>query len=137
MDRELGYRGAMADARERERVERVETVTPELVSGAIAAGVTGILCENERLTAEWIAVADLLGYRWPHDYGFAVLGDPIYQGDLPAGWAHVTIPRLEMGREAVRLLAQILAGLPAQPRSLPCLWVPAASLGGPGSTGPA
>ncbi|GHF36988.1 DNA-binding LacI/PurR family transcriptional regulator [Deinococcus metalli] len=130
VDRELGYRRALRHDPEHGRVERVETVTPELVAGALRVGVTGVLCENERLTAEWIAVAQALGHRWPQDYGFAVLGDPIYQGELPAGWAHVTIPRLEMGREAVRLLAQLLAGVPAPPRILPCRWVPAASLGG-------
>lgn len=130
VDWELGYRAAMGHAPERGRVERVETVTPSVVRAALDAGVTGVLCANERLTAGWIAAAATLGVRWPQDDGVAVLGDPIYQGELPAGWAHVTIPRVQMGREAVRLLAQLLGGLPAASVSLPCQWVPGASLGG-------
>lgn len=136
VDRELGYRTAMGGGGHG-RVERVETVTADLVSRMTRAGVTAVLCENERLTAEWIAAAGTLGLSWPQDYGFAVLGDPIYHGDLPAGWAHVTIPRVGMGQEAVRLLAGLLAGLPAEPRSLPCQWVPGASLGGRRQTAPA
>ncbi|WP_309570310.1 substrate-binding domain-containing protein [Deinococcus sp.] len=109
IDRELGYRAAMGHEPQAGRVERVETVTAKLVSRMMNAGVTGMLFENERLTADWVAAAGTLGLRWPQEYGFAVLGDPIYQGVLPAGWAHVTIPQLEMGREAVRLLAGLFA----------------------------
>ena len=130
VDRELGYRRAMGRTPAAGQVERVDVVTPDVVSRALRAGVTGVLCENERLTAQWIAAADTLGVGWPQDYGFVVLGDPIYQSDLPAGWAHVTIPRLEMGRHAVRLLAELLSGHPAESRTVPCQWVPGTSLGG-------
>ncbi|WP_295816804.1 substrate-binding domain-containing protein [uncultured Deinococcus sp.] len=130
VDRELGYCAAMGHAPERGRVERVESLTPQVVQAALDAGVTGVLCANERLTAGWIAAAATLGLHWPQDDGVAVLGDPIYQSELPAGWAHVTIPRVQLGREAVRLLAQLLGGLPAASVSLPCQWVPGASLGG-------
>jgi DNA-binding LacI/PurR family transcriptional regulator len=131
-DREIGYRAALQAAQVPGTVMRLEAVTPADVATAVRSGVTGLLFENERLTAEWIEAARTLGYAWPAHFGFAVLGDPIYQGELPYGWAHFTIPRLGMGREAVRLLAQAIGGDAPGHVRLPCRWVPGESVEGSG-----
>lgn len=126
-DRETGYRRGLTG--EPGAVLRVAEVTAELVRTTLQRGITGVLFENERLTVQWIRAADQLGARWPADYAFALLGDPIFQEKVPAGWAHFGIPRLEMGRQAVYLLQRALAGEQASVTSLPCHWVPGSSMG--------
>ncbi|MEF2278731.1 LacI family DNA-binding transcriptional regulator [Deinococcus sp. YIM 134068] len=135
-DRERGYREAVEGTGTVGAVVRPDEVTPALVAGHLAAGVTGVLFENEVLAAAWVGAAASLGHRWPASYSFAVLGDPIAQGELPPGWAHSRIPRPPMGRAAVRMLAALLAGETSRPITLPCEWVEGASMGPPPHSGP-
>ena len=70
-----------------------------------------------------------IGLHWLRDYAFAVLGDPLYHTEMPPGWAHIRVPRLEMDG-ATTLLRGVLQGETPSPLSLACTWVEAASLGG-------
>lgn len=128
IDREQGYLAGLDAVRG--QVIRVPEVTLELVQSALESGVTGVLFENERLAEQWIEQAESLGAVWPQDYAFAVLGEPIFAGDLPPEWAHFSIPRLEMGRQSVHLLSQALLNQPSQSVNLPCKWREGRSLGG-------
>lgn len=130
LDREQGYLTALEASGTPGDVARPGDLTDAFVAHQLSRGVTGLLIENERLAARWVAAAGRVGATWPQAYGFALLGDPIYYGELPPGWAHYRIPRLEMGRAAVHMLAARLAGEDAHaPVSLPCEWVDGPSLG--------
>ena len=125
-DREAGYRAAAPGG----RVIRTHAVTPELVDAQLRDGVDGVLFENDRLAHAWAELASRAGYRAPGAYGFAVLGDPLGERELPAHWAHFRIPRRDMGRHAVRLIVERLAGGTAASVTLPCTWVPGATIAG-------
>jgi len=130
LDRERGYLAALERSGTPGDVVRPEDITDAFVAHQLSLGVTGLLVENERLATRWMEAAARIGAAWPQAYGFALLGDPIYHGELPPGWAHYRIPRPGMGRAAVRMLASLLAGEDAPaPVSLPCEWVGGSSLG--------
>jgi DNA-binding LacI/PurR family transcriptional regulator len=68
-----------------------------------------------------------LDLRVPEDFSIAMLGDPHNQWDNSPDWTMFTIPRREMGVEAVRLLVHRLEHPEdASPRAviLPCQIVP-------------
>ena len=111
-------------------VARQDHLDEAFVAYHLHRGVTGVLFENERLTSQWLRLASGLGYHWPHDYAFALLGDPLYYTEMPSGWAHYRVPRLEMGRQATTLLSSMLEGETPSSLSLACDWVEAESLGG-------
>lgn len=129
LDRERGYRAALNTRQVEGGIERHAALDEAQVAAHLRQGVTGLLFENEQLTVQWTQAAARLGQHWPRDYGFAVLGDPIYQGELPPEWAHYRIPRQQMGQAAVQMLATLLAGGSPSPRTLPCLWIEGPSLG--------
>ena len=131
-DRETGYLNALQHTSTAGAVIRLQNVSEELVKGALRSGVTGLLFENERLTSQWTAAAAQLGFEWPRDYGFAVLGDPLYHTEMPLEWAHFRVPRLEMGRQAIALLQALLEGEQPVVLNLDCSWHPSKSLGGMG-----
>lgn len=130
-DREEGYLDVLHGHSVSGEVARQDHLDEAFVSYHLRRGVTGVLFENERLTSQWLRLASGLGYHWPHDYAFAVLGDPLYHTEMPPGWAHYRVPRLEMGRRATTLLHGVLAGETPSSLSLACAWVEAESLGGP------
>lgn len=129
VDRERGYLATLGASGIAGDVARLEQVTDAFVAHHLGLGVTGLLIENERLATEWVEAAARLGAQWPQQYGFALLGDPIYHGELPHGWAHYHIPRSQMGHAAVQMLTSILAGGTPAPVTLPCQWVEGPSLG--------
>ncbi|WP_371827257.1 LacI family DNA-binding transcriptional regulator [Deinococcus sp. QL22] len=129
LDREQGYREGLEASGTGGEVARPAEINSSFVAQQLAAGVTGLLMENERLAKAWIEAAAAQGHHWPAQYSFAVLGDPIYSGELPAEWAHFRIPRLAMGRASVSLLTALLAGQPPASVSLPCEWVEGRSVG--------
>ncbi|CAM3614950.1 LacI family DNA-binding transcriptional regulator [Deinococcus frigens] len=133
LDRERGYLEAVADLGISGQVLRLDDGTPHMEI-MLDQQITGILFENERLADMWLSAAAHLGLQCPQDFGFALLGDPLYGAELPEGWAHSRIPRQEMGRQAVRLLETVLQGdSELSSVDLPCGWVTGSSLGrGPG-----
>ena len=129
LEREQGYRQEMAATSLMGEIVRPSEIETALVRAAMDRGVTGYLFENEYLAAAWVDLAWQSNWTWPGDFGFAVLGDPIYQTSLPAGWAHFQIPRIEMGRQAIQVLSALLDGGAPASRCLPCRWMAGTSLG--------
>lgn len=130
-DREAGYRRGLEQTGFEPQVVRLEAgeLKLEQVRRLLDDGITGLLIENDALALRWTALAESLGHLAPRDYSFAVLGDPISGRPDPRPWAAFLIPRFDMGAQAVRLLAQRLAGELPEPISLPCAWRPGDSLG--------
>ncbi|OLV16937.1 LacI family DNA-binding transcriptional regulator [Deinococcus marmoris] len=128
-EREQGYRQEMASAELMGETVRRSRIEAPLIRAAMHRGVTGYLFENEHLAAAWVDLAQQSNWTWPGDFGFAVLGDPIYQTVLPEGWAHFQIPRMDMGRQAIQVLSALLDGDHPPSRCLPCRWVAGTSLG--------
>lgn len=129
LEREQGYHQEVAAAKLMGDIVRHSRVEAALVHAAMGRGVTGLLFENEHLATDWVALAEQSNWTWPRDFGFAVLGDPIYQAVLPEGWAHFQIPRVAMGRQAVQVLSALLDGDAPTSRCLPCHWMAGTSLG--------
>lgn len=130
VDRERGYRDAALDSGITGEVLWLDDDSVPPVEVMTDRQITGLLFENERLAGAWIAAAARRGMHCPADFGFAVLGDPIFGAEMPASWAHYRIPRQEMGRRAVRLLEDILQDGPAPSFvDLPCEWMAGSSLG--------
>lgn len=127
-DRETGFAAAAGTDG---RAVRVSEVTRELVARSVSDGVTGFLFENDRLAHAWTGLASDQGLVAPADYSFVVLGDPLGERELPPGWSHFRIPRREMGRQAVRLLVDRLAGGTDASITLPCTWVPGSTIASP------
>lgn len=129
LEREEGYYQEVRRAQLVGEVARPLRIDAAVVGAALDRGITGVLFENEHLAMAWITLAEQLSRTWPTDFGFAVLGDPIYQADLPEGWAHFQIPRVAMGRQAVEVLSALLEGDAPASRCLPCHWTAGTSLG--------
>ena len=129
VDRERGYREAVMACGVTGEVLCLDDSAPP-VEVMTDRQITGLLFENERLAGAWLSAAERRGLHSPADFGFAVLGDPIFGAEMPTSWAHYRIPRQEMGRQAVQLLEGILQDGPAlSSLDLPCEWVAGSSLG--------
>lgn len=128
-DREEGFRrahislGLKVDS---SLVIRPAQVSPSLLSHLLDAGVTAFAVEDDLLAHDLVAAATELGRRVPQDFSFALLGDPLNPSEAQPDWTTFKIPRLEMGRQAVRLLLQQLAAPDLEPQrfTLPCVFVP-------------
>jgi DNA-binding LacI/PurR family transcriptional regulator len=147
-DRETGYRLGLADAGLPAGAALVHPladpagVTPELLRGWLASGVTAIVVEpteDDRALAAVEAAARAAGVEIPRDCSVALLGDPPSLDRSARDWTRFTLPRARMGAEAVRLLVNLLDDEPATgPRQLlvPCGQLPGETvgpaLGGPG-----
>jgi len=79
--------------------------------------VTGFIIENDQMAMRVLDIATHLGKMCPRDFSLAVLGDPLSMVETKYMWTTFKIPRREMGREAVRLLIQVLT--PDSAHSLP------------------
>lgn len=96
-------------------------------------GVTGFISENDQLALRLLEMAAQMGYQCPRDFSLGVLGDPLSMVENHYTWTTFKIPRREMGREAVRLLIQILSSdspeeLPYR-TVLPCKFEPGNTVG--------
>lgn len=98
------------------------SLTPTWLKAQRAAGITAILAENDRIGRQLLALATDAALNVPGDVSVAILGDPLEPRDHSPDWLTFRIPRREMGREAVRLLLERIAGAPAKDlqRTLPC-----------------
>ncbi len=91
------------------------TITGALLQDWLAAGITALLVEPTEDDTAIVAVeraAAAAGIRIPEDCSVVLLGNP------PAGreWTRFSLPREDMGREAVRLLLELLDDEDRQPR---------------------
>lgn len=91
-------------------------------------GFTAIVCDDDALAARVLTAAAGLGMDVPGQLSVAVLGDPMVAGQAIPDCTRFTIPRIEVGAAAVRLLLQLieLDGMTVSPlRTLvPCSFEP-------------
>lgn len=113
-----------------------------LLSDWLAAGVTGVVVEQTdtgTALAGLGAAVDRAGLRVPEDLSLALLGAPTgTRGTAPGGGAAFSgfdVPMREMGRDAVRLLLQLIKGEHRGPlrQLLPCEPVAGGTLAAPRS----
>ncbi|WP_129666176.1 LacI family DNA-binding transcriptional regulator [Phytoactinopolyspora endophytica] len=115
-DREAGYRQGLADVGlpvDESLIRPLRTPTdlsPGAVQSWIDDGVTAVLVEPTEDDSAIVAVEDAVaraGLSIPDDLSVAVLGDPPLS-DTTRDWTRFTLPRTHMGRQAVRLLLDLL-----------------------------
>jgi DNA-binding LacI/PurR family transcriptional regulator len=117
-DREAGFRQGLAAAGISDDQVRVVALAEKAALTAaqlrewLAAGVTAVLVEPTDDDGAIVALeraAEEAGVRIPQDVSVAVLGDPPLQEATRRDWTRFTLPREQMGREAVRILLELLA----------------------------
>ncbi|MDW5324443.1 LacI family DNA-binding transcriptional regulator [Plantactinospora sp. KLBMP9567] len=106
----------------------------------LAAGITAVLVEHSEEDSAILAVeraAAEAGASIPQDCSVFLLGDPPLVHATARDWTRFSIPREQMGREAVRLLLELLDTELGQHRQiyLDCIQVPGDSVSAPPSTG--
>ncbi len=106
------------------------------ISEWLAAGITAILVEPSQDDSAISAVeraATAVGARIPQDLSVVLLGDPPLVNATAREWTRFSIPREQMGREAVRLLLELLADESGTARQLylDCVPVPGDSVAPP------
>lgn len=142
IDREAGF----IQAREQCGLSPQETpilhisaagLTPEKVREIVGAGISGAIVEFDDQCQAILQALHFLGIAVPRDFSIVMLGDPHYAWDHSLDWTMFTIPRREMGSEAVRLLVQRLAhpeDLTPLSVSLPCQVIPGQTIAPPHPT---
>lgn len=103
-----------------------ETISPTFVDAHLAQGVTAFVVEHDSMIDKLFEAAAYLGKSIPQHFSVALLGDPLSGFNLSQNVMAFTIPRREMGAQAVRLLVQLLDHPPSQVEQilLPCQFVP-------------
>ena len=109
-------------------------LTLEKVREIIGAGFSGAVIEFDDACQAILQALHSLGLSIPRDFSIVMLGDPHFARDHSLDWTMFTIPRREMGIEAVRLLVHRLAHPEdSTPRSvlLPCQIIPGQTIAPP------
>jgi LacI family transcriptional regulator len=130
-DREVGYfqafqqAGFTVDPEWFQRLDRQATTTA-IIEEFLCRGVTAFVVEHDSAVQALYQAAGDLKLSIPIDFSVAKLGDALSGAPLSIEMTGFTIPRREMGAEAVRLLTRILDGndLPTRQVMLPCRFVP-------------
>ena len=145
-DRERGLRAGAAAARMDPAGLVVRTdgrdTSPELLHRWRAEGVTAVVVEETDTGAAFEAVTGALaaaGLSCPADLSLAVLGRPPARSATTPVVTGFEVPRTEMGRRAVRLLADLVAAPDGGAsltvhQLLPCPPVPGETVGPPPRT---
>ncbi|MBX2997098.1 MAG: LacI family DNA-binding transcriptional regulator [Caldilineaceae bacterium] len=112
---------------------QTEAISPAFVEAHLAQGVTAFVVEHDSIIDHLYSAAAHLGMSIPKDFSVALLGDPLSGSKLSRNVMAFTIPRREMGAQAVRLLAQLLNDSPASAEQiiLPCQFVPGETVAPP------
>ncbi|MBO0782232.1 MAG: LacI family DNA-binding transcriptional regulator [Ktedonobacteraceae bacterium] len=127
-DRQQGYILAVRELSIKEQLIAcsASAFTPERLQHYLAAGITAILFETVNYAHLLLSAASVLGKSVPRDISCAILGDPLNEIQNIPDLTSFSIPRREMGREAVRLLIDLLTeGHTIENRqiTLPCTFV--------------
>ncbi|HET8679029.1 MAG TPA: LacI family DNA-binding transcriptional regulator, partial [bacterium] len=133
-DRETGYRTALKRLKTSPAlVHRASPVAPATVSRLLEEGATVCLAEDDRIARQLDEAIRVLGKRVPDDLSYAVLGDPLVTSDGQPDWACFKIPREDMGRQAVRILIDLISSPNRDPLqvTMPCTFVPGGTIGPP------
>jgi DNA-binding LacI/PurR family transcriptional regulator len=113
------------------------TIDPDFLRELLAKGITAVLVDNALQAMALERAASAAGVQIPIDLSVVVLQDypprPLpAQSAKPLDWACLCVPRVELGRMAVRLLLSILDGSPFDnPQVAPCGIYWGATIGGP------
>ena len=109
------------DALEQAQLNSLEVAasTPTLDGGAAVAGqlllgtqpIDALLAYNDLLALGFMSAAKQLGFSIPEDVAVAGIGDIPYAAQSNPSLTTATVPSLELGRTAMRLLRQQLFGL--------------------------
>ncbi|NDL59242.1 LacI family DNA-binding transcriptional regulator [Phytoactinopolyspora mesophila] len=145
-DRAAGYRQGLAEAGipiDESLIHLVhdpDDITPAMLQRWVASGITALLVEPTEDDATITAVetaASRAGLRVPGDCSVALLGDPALVHASGRDWTRFTLPRTHMGRQAVRVLLDLLDDQTGQPRqiSLPATFVPGDTIAQPPPVG--
>jgi DNA-binding LacI/PurR family transcriptional regulator len=95
------------------------TITGTVLAEWLAAGITALLvepAEDDSAIVEVERAAAEAGIRIPEDCSVVLLGDPPFNDPAGRDWTRFSVPREDMGREAVRLLLGLLDDEDGQPR---------------------
>lgn len=104
-----------------------DAFTPEIFRTLLQQGATAFVAENDQVALRLLGLASALSINCPKDFSLVVLGDPLSMINKAYSWTTFKIPRLEMGREAVRLLVKLLSDEPTTlplRTVLPCQFMP-------------
>ncbi len=112
-DRESGFRKACHDYNlglNEFSIQHIaaEEITPQWVSRLIGHGYSAALVQYDNQAQALLNGLTALGLCVPEDFSMAILGDPHNEWEKSPDWTMFTIPRREMGVEAVRMLVQRL-----------------------------
>ncbi|HTK08699.1 MAG TPA: LacI family DNA-binding transcriptional regulator [Ktedonobacteraceae bacterium] len=110
-------------------------ITRDLVQHYFSSGVTALVIEDISHLHKFLDSATELGIQMPRDISYALLGDPLNETQRLVDVTGFSIPRYEMGREAVRLLIDLLAEENSSGRQqimLPCTFVKGKTVVPPG-----
>lgn len=141
-DRETGFRQGLEEAGIPEDQILLHVMGEETaLTGAVldrwkAAGVTAVLVEPSQDDSAISALehaATEAGIEIPGDLSVVLLGDPPLVHATERDWTRFAIPREQMGREAVRLLLELLDDEAGAKRQLylDCIPVPGDSVAAP------
>ena len=130
-DREDGYYQAFQQAGigvQPEWFQRLDpqAITTPMIENLLRCGTTAFVVEHDSAVQALYRAAEALRLSIPSDFSVAELGDPLSGSPLAVEMTGFTIPRREMGAEAVRLLTRILdkSDSSTQQVVLPCEFVP-------------
>lgn len=125
-DRRDGYRDALAKHQLSppfRKLITIEQIDPDFLASAVKRGTTSFLLESARDATALAAAAHQNGIRIPEDLSAVVLSDTRGGPDPTRRWSTVGSPRRQLGRMALQLLIDLLAGAPisACQRAMPCV----------------
>lgn len=123
-DRRAGYRDGCAELGLPARIETPDDASspnPQWLTQVTEEGITAVLMESYGQGRQLAAAARHRGLRLPEDLSVVLLNDAGGTRRATQRWSVLGVPRRELGREAVRLLLDILNGEPSERhRLLPC-----------------
>lgn len=140
-DREKGFRKAAPSGQQKRPAGPVWTLespdeVPGLLDEILRGGVTGVVAEQQLLAEELRRAARDRGLAVPDDLSIVVLGDSTGARGDGTSWTGFQVPREQMGREATRLLMQLLESpgepdTPARRQSVECALLPGVTVAPP------
>lgn len=112
-DRLVGYETACSELGLQTSSEEIwsgeaSDLNYHIVADYLKKDITAFVVEDDMLGRCLFEIAEYLEIQCPRDFSFAVLGNPLNpMQDMP-DWTTFSIPRREMGSEALQMLVQIL-----------------------------